>query len=1070
MECHWWRLIMGVGICVASGCLTLGLGMGGAIAQTGPITTPPTTTPQPPPVIADQTLPNPSDIQGDNQVWQIGGGTAAGANLFHSFATFSVPTDQTVRFVPGSEIDRIIARVTGTGRSRIDGVLASEGSASLFLVNPNGIVMGPNAQLQVGGSFIGSTAESVLFADGTQFGTGVNTTTAPLLTATMPLGLQFGGGRSGEIIGRGRGPSEPAGLTVLPGRTLGLVGRSLDLSGIGITVPSGRLELGAVTQGTVGLDQTASGLWQLDYGAVEGFGSLDLQGGSLVTGIGVLPQESGAIALAGEDITVSRSQVLSLASETAAGPPIFINGSGTLSLLANPEDPVLSTGIFSAVPVDGTQVGGAIAIATDQLVIRDGGRLQSSTQGSGTAGDIAVRSRQIDLDGFTRVGPMDTLSFDNTAQSGIVSFTTAAGDSGRLMVNADQATLTRGALIETGTTETASGRARSVDVTVMGPLTLVGVNPENAVQTSRVTTLVFGDGAGGAVTVRARSVSLADGAQLGSVTGGRGAGGNLQLSVDGLLLVSGENLARPGQGAGSTVATIAFGSGRSGDIAIDAGQVRLEDGASLGTQALNNFLGVTVIPEAGSAESGNVLVRADVIDLVGTSAFNPAVPSALASATFGSGDAGSTVVEANELRVLNGATLSSSTLISFLGVLEQPNAGQGNGGDLTVRVRDRIEVSGTGSGSELSSTLGTNSVSFGDAGKTQIQTRELIIRDGGLVTSAAFALGNAGELAVAAESILIEGQNANGLPSQITASALTPPSDLQAQFGIPAGSSGDTGLVTVVADRIEIRDRGQISVQHDGSGNAGTLILDAGLITLAGGGQIRANTVAGTGGSAVVNARSLQLRDTSQVSVAAGGAGNGGNLTLATDTLALLDDSTIRANAVQGQGGNINIVSQGLFLGPNSQVTASSQLGIDGTVQVDRPEIDPGSELLQLPTAVVDPSDRISTDCLANRENRFVVQGRGSNLLTGEPSVLWEDLRLDLGEEVEEVDAADPITAAMLDHPRSEKVEEPEEPIELVEAQGWRSHPNGTVTLTYPGQTSHRASCQSLSASQQDSP
>ncbi|MGD1850580.1 MAG: filamentous hemagglutinin N-terminal domain-containing protein [Cyanophyceae cyanobacterium] len=1057
----WIRCRTGAGIFDG---LVLALALGLGFVPKGIAQTPPPNAP----VIPDSTLPNPSVVEGGDRQFQIDGGTRAGDNLFHSFERFSVPTDHRVRFVPGGDIGRIIARVTGGDGSLIDGILGSATGAALFLINPIGINFGPNAQLQLGGSFIASTAESMVFADGAEFRAGANSGATPLLTATVPLGLQLGAG-SGNIVGIGRGPLAPTetpGLTVLPGRTLGLLGTSLDFSGVAIAVPSGNLQLGAVTDGTVGLGENL----RFSYDGVSEFGDLTLGLGSSVVGLGVIPQNPGAVTLGGGDITLARSQVVSLSLGTAPGPPITVNSTGNLSVLGSPGDPPISTGILSVVPAEVTQPGGAIAIHTNGLTIQNGGRIQSSTQGTGSAGNIDVTASTVDISGFASIGVQEELSFDNSAESAITSLALGAGNSGTLTVRADQVTVTDGAVIETISAPEASGRARSLTLNVSGPLTLVGVNLENAVQTSRVATLTFGNGVGEAVTVNAGSVRLRDGAQIVSVTSGRRDGGGLRVTVGDLLLISGENLARPGQAAGSAVATIAFGTGKGGDVTVDARHIRVENGASLGAQALNNFLGVTTIPEAGGSDSGETIVRADLIELVGNSLFNAAVPSNIANATFGSGNAGSVVVEANNLRIINGGTLASSTLISFIGTLEQPDAGRGNGGDLTVRVRDSIEVSGVGVGGDLPSPLGPSTGSFGNAGQTRIETGELIIRGGGLVNSAALARGDAGSLVVEADYILIEGQgDSNNLPSQIAASAFSPPPDIQERLGIPPGISGDTGQVTVIADRIDIRDRGQISVQHDGRGNAGTLTIDAGIITLTDGAQIRANTAAGIGGNATVLARSLQLRGDSQVSVEAGSIGNGGNLTLETDTLALLEDSTIRANAVQGQGGNIAIVSQGLFLGIDSQITASSQLGIDGTVQVERPEVAPGSELIQLPATVVDPSDSIATGCAADGDNRFVVQGQGSSLLTDSaPAMLWEDLRL---ESIEWAIAPETNQNINTNNRKEPQTTQPAPVVSIMEAQGWQLYADGSVALTHAGPgTFPSPNCQSISAADPSSP
>ena len=88
-----------------------------------------------------------------------------GQTLFHSFQDFSVPTGGTANFANPAGIRDMISRVTGGSFSDINGRINSNG-ANFFLINPNGIVFGPNAQLNVGRAFMASTANGINLVDG----------------------------------------------------------------------------------------------------------------------------------------------------------------------------------------------------------------------------------------------------------------------------------------------------------------------------------------------------------------------------------------------------------------------------------------------------------------------------------------------------------------------------------------------------------------------------------------------------------------------------------------------------------------------------------------------------------------------------------------------------------------------------------------------------------------------------------------------------------------------------------------------------------------------------------------
>ena len=107
--------------------------------------------------------------------YDITGGTrpGGGSNLYHSFGEFGVPSNNIANFRNDSGLAtaNILGRVTGGNPSNIFGTLQTTGfgSANLFLMNPAGIVFGPHASLNVGGSVNFTTADYLRLADGARF-------------------------------------------------------------------------------------------------------------------------------------------------------------------------------------------------------------------------------------------------------------------------------------------------------------------------------------------------------------------------------------------------------------------------------------------------------------------------------------------------------------------------------------------------------------------------------------------------------------------------------------------------------------------------------------------------------------------------------------------------------------------------------------------------------------------------------------------------------------------------------------------------------------------------------------
>ncbi len=187
---------------------------------------------------------------------EIDGGATRGSNLFHSFSEFNIKEGQRVYFANPAGVEDILTRVTGGNASNIFGTLGVAGAANLFLINPNGMLFGQNAQLDVQGSFVGTTGDGIKFADANFFSASNNQGTS-LLTVSVPVGIQMGA-NPGTITVQGNGHNltydssggtvrgDVKGLQVQPGRTLALIGGDIILEGGNLRAETGRIELGSV--------------------------------------------------------------------------------------------------------------------------------------------------------------------------------------------------------------------------------------------------------------------------------------------------------------------------------------------------------------------------------------------------------------------------------------------------------------------------------------------------------------------------------------------------------------------------------------------------------------------------------------------------------------------------------------------------------------------------------------------------------------------------------------------------------------------------------------------------------
>ena len=167
-------------------------------------------------VITDGSLGAGVSLIGPNFAVPSSLGRLAGGNLFHSFSQFSLISGESATFSGPNSVHNILARVTGGSASSIDGLIHSTiPGANFYLLNPNGVMLGPHASVDVSGSFAVTTGDSIALSDGARFNARPGPADA-LLTSAPPVAFGFLTANSGVISIQGSQlSSAPGKLTAL---------------------------------------------------------------------------------------------------------------------------------------------------------------------------------------------------------------------------------------------------------------------------------------------------------------------------------------------------------------------------------------------------------------------------------------------------------------------------------------------------------------------------------------------------------------------------------------------------------------------------------------------------------------------------------------------------------------------------------------------------------------------------------------------------------------------------------------------------------------------------------------
>ena len=886
-------------------------------------------------IVPDSTLPQNSVVTPNGNTTEITGGTSQGSNLFHSFEEFSVLNGQSAFFNNATTIENIITRITGNSISQIDGSIGANGTANLFLLNPNGIVFTENAALNLGGSFIGSTANSINFADDTQF-SATNPSSNSLLTVSIPAGLQYGED-AGDIVVEGAGNNlfidpntfftdksdRPVGLEVSPNKTLALIGGNIELTGGNLTAPEGRIELGGVSNGEVGLAIDESG-WILNYAAVDGFKDINLFDRASVDASG---NGGGDISVSGATVGVyDGSAIFADTLGDAPGGEVKIFAESALEVVGFSSEQLFISRIYSDVPLGGTGDGGNVTVDAGYLLLDFGGQIGASTFDLGNTGNVTVNAGEIEIyEGYADGEIPLSSGIFNQADFG------DTGNAGDIKINANYLGLFGGGQISTSSFGTGNAGDLILNITEIELIAgAAAFGPSG----------LFSDtediGNAGDINIAADYLLVADGAQISSGTFWDGDAGDINIAANDLEVVG----TSPNGNGGIISVANPDSTGDGGNIQIDAANLLVADGAQI------------AVATAGIGNAGVLDINANNIELVGSNAAfaaeigsdRVASSGLFSSAIIDSGDGGTINLNSDRLLISDGAIISAS---NFSSRNTDTPAGTGAAGDININV-NILELD-----------------TFDPENPSSI-------------TASAFAQSGGNIILNSSSYISLDNS------SQITAETK---------------GEGNGGNINIATNKFELNSQGQVSVNSSQSGQAGNITiasdalnLNSGKITAAsaqaGGGDITLNTNS-------INLNNGSAIDTS-VSDSTGGGGN--ILINNQDFIIGRNNSRIKADAVEGSGGNIQINAKGIFFDATSTITASSQFGVDGIIEINNTESDKKIGTAQLPDRIKRPNAVIANNCPISKENTFSISGRGGlpedpqQYLRGQ--AIWQDLRI----------------------------------------------------------------------------
>ena len=888
-------------------------------------------------------------------------GITQGNNLFHSFNRFNINTGESATFTGDNQLKNVISRVTGGQHSTINGLLKSSiPNANFYFINPAGITFAENAQIDVPAAFYISTANTIKFADGSQF----NTTDSNInhLSIAEPTEFGFINTSSGNI------EIQRSDLQFKQGSSVALAANNIILNSGRITNPSGTLQLSAtetlqldnsilssdshntvnagnITVNTNKLTANNSTISSSTYNSGNAgtininSPSITLNNASIKTHAAINSQgDAGKIQIKANDIQLKNTSNLDANTRYTAG------RSGDITI----ETSNLYLDKFSSINSDNNDgQGGNTTIKSNNITLKDGGYIAINSYGTGNSGKININNNNtILIDGADDnvKTPLNGVVVSGWF-SGIYLNTYGSGNGGNLELNTKNLTQSDGGLIT----------AFAVDITS---------------QIKNTASTLAGN-----LLINAENLNLQTGGKIGTTTFSAANAGSVQINTKNLQ-ISGKfdntlhpNLNIPHETDYSGILSNASRGlnpnapilGNGGSVSINADSILLND---------NGLISVSTL---GDNQAGNIKIN--TTDLTATN------QGKITSDTRGSGNAGDIYLNSKNINLTNGGYISTITydkghsgeilihnteniLIEgaddyatrilndkqvngwFSGIYLN-TYGSGNGGNLELNTKDLTQSNGgliTAFAVDIvSPTKNTENTS---AGNLLINADTLNLKTGGKIATTTFSAANAGSIQINANDIQVSGKFNHAAHPNIDIPYETDYSGIlsNASRGLNpnALNLGSGGSVLINADTILLNDGGLVNVSTKGDKKAGIINMNAN--------------------------HHLIVKNTASISSSTAGIGSAGNINI-TSPLVILDNASISAEAAkqsQGQTGNIAVTAtKAVILNNQAKISLKNEANainpraiIPSSITITAPDINlTNSKITTEATGNVDASD-----------------------------------------------------------------------------------------------------------------